>query len=125
MSSPLRYVYAESTTLPTQWPWYSLQDATEDAKIWVDYPQPNESQRYLGVHGDVNLWDGGCRVGPNEWNCTAACVDPARAPALLWNSTNATLTFHNCLIYPFLASSAQTGLFQENATVLQKYNIPK
>jgi hypothetical protein len=111
----------ERATPPTMTPnAYLFNDAVSDAFGW----NASEFTGSLPHASDtVFLWDSGCKIGDTS-NCTMACLDPVQGPEMVWNSTNAMFTLHNCLLYPILASAAaQSTLVQDPPGLLEKYGI--
>lgn len=92
-------------------PWYSFQDALQDAAGLA----PLESE--------LTLYESGCHVD-DGWNCTAACLDPALGPALLWDGPEAMYTLQNCMVLPLIAYLLANGsLSQRQASLASKYSI--
>lgn len=87
-------------------PWFSLQRAELSSNLW-----PNV------------LFETGCRMSENAWNCTAACFDLEAGPQHLWNQTYATSTMTNCLNLPFIETALANGTMIDPQNLAQKYGI--
>ena len=93
---------------------------------WYDYDSALDDAFYLS--GDYGayfmLYSTGCLVGEEQWNCTAACLDPERGPSLLWNATSPMYTLQNCLVLPYIALLLAGGNLTDHAVNLtKKYQI--
>lgn len=74
--------------------------------------------------GYLNLYEPGCQVGENKWNCTAACLDTNVGPNQTWNATNGMFTLHNCVVLPVIASLLASGkIAKTSLNLTTKYNI--
>jgi hypothetical protein len=101
---------------------YLYEDALNDAEGYGYLSDYSGSPR-LG-NNTLFLWESGCRVG-DVWNCTLACSDLEAGPNMVWNSSEAMFTLHNCLVYPILATAAANNwLVQDPAGLLDKFEIP-
>ena len=92
---------------------------------WFDYY--NAFQVGAGLFWQdhlLNLFNRGCLVGENEWNCTKACLDLEAGPKLLWNSEWPMFTLANCISYPYIARMLAAGnLTDEAVDLTEKYKI--
>jgi hypothetical protein len=99
---------------------YLYQDALYDAlgmnlSDYTGSPQHRENTLFL--------WESGCRTG-ETWNCTLACSDTEAGRNMVWNSSEAMFTLHNCLVYPVLATAvAHEWLVQDPPDLLDKFGI--
>jgi hypothetical protein len=101
---------------------YLYEDALDDARGYGSAGDYSGSP-HLG-NNTLFLWESGCRVG-ETWNCTLACADLKAGPNMVWNSSEAMFTLHNCLVYPILATAAaHDWLVQDPAGLLDKFKIP-
>jgi hypothetical protein len=99
---------------------YSLVLALSDAGVkHMGNQRPRLQGRPPVEDNRVYLWQSGCLVN-DVWNCDLACSTPTH----VWNDTNATFTYQNCLLQPILAlSAAQQWLVQDPPGLLNKYGI--
>lgn len=100
---------------------YTYQDALNDVLGYgsPDYPgSPPEA-----LNSTFFLWESGCRIGKTR-NCTLACSDTNDGYNMVWNSSDAMFTLHNCFVYPILATAAAYGwLEQHPPSLLDDFGI--
>jgi hypothetical protein len=99
---------------------YSLVLALSDAGVkHMGNQTPRLQGRPLVEDNTVYLWQSGC-LTDNVLNCDLACMTPHK----VWNGTNATFTYQNCLLQPILAlSAAEKWLVEDPPGLLDKYGI--
>lgn len=104
---------------------YTYEDALNDA---LGEEQFGHGEKYPGSPDYINdnavfLWESGCRVN-ETWNCTLACTNSRIGRNMVWKSSDAMFTLHNCLVYPIILNATRQGLlFEDPPGLLDKFNI--
>lgn len=106
---------------------YTYEIALNDALGTYPSYYDRDSERYPGSPDYTNentvfLWESGCRVN-GTWDCTLACTNSRIGHNMVWNSSDAMFTLHNCLLYPvILHATAHRFLVEEPPGLLDKFN---
>jgi hypothetical protein len=104
---------------------YDIYENT-DYGWWFDFSSSVDPEWSIGSSvGYLQLYSSGCYNSTRkEWNCTAACFDPPSVTLPFWNTTNATYTLQNCLVYPVIAHLLAGGKLTSHAvTLAHNYHI--